>query len=406
MIVQCPECSSQYRVADEDVPESGGKIECSTCNNVFLVHPDGSSTPARALEKRDTAEGPVADPFGSAGGGDSPDDEVPATGADDAPELAAKSGREEESSGEPRTETSPQTAAGGVEGVPAGYDGPWKVKSAGLTYEFPDTEALNDWRSDRTQSADYQVSADGSHFFAPAKIPQLDEDAFGGGSGPREPARAPNSAGESAVESPSSTETSGPAEASVESIESVEAPDPSGAGSTGERISRDSFELPSEKEKWNSVLYGILAVLLLIAGGIALQIAGVVELRRIVPGASSPPAEKSADEEAESESPLPETPGADLLPADTSEEELANRSIRDARDALEKNRYKTAMKRLETAELYAPERAEVYELMARTHDQLGQPEPAARARERARDLRSEAARVDGTGPPSGSGAGE
>ncbi len=39
MIVQCPACSSRYRIRDDNIPPSGGKIRCPSCGHSFVVYP-------------------------------------------------------------------------------------------------------------------------------------------------------------------------------------------------------------------------------------------------------------------------------------------------------------------------------------------------------------------------------
>lgn len=40
MIVQCPSCSSRYRVNSANIPSSGGKIKCPSCAHAFVVYPE------------------------------------------------------------------------------------------------------------------------------------------------------------------------------------------------------------------------------------------------------------------------------------------------------------------------------------------------------------------------------
>ncbi|MFB6262517.1 MAG: zinc-ribbon domain-containing protein [Bradymonadaceae bacterium] len=509
MIVQCPECSSQYRVKDDKVPDSGGKITCPKCSNAFVVYPGddgdastrgssssssagsasggnagdsaggipgsrspgsgGTSGPSTgssggsggasgtggnkdenldesaptdvmsadelpAFAKGGDDEGtpdpfgggdegaggadssPVSDPFGSAGADSGDSNAAGGSAGGDGPTLESHVGGggadASPSSGGTAAGTETETAGGsGASGAAApgdlspDYDGPWKVKSNGLTYEFPDTEALNDWRSDRPNSADYEVSADGSNFHPISEFPQLSDQGPGGGPAPSPDQGVHESSPPtgSDVGAPSADESADGDVESPTSPEPASEPEPDGAEATGDRIERDSFELLSEKEKWNNVLYGVLGLLLVIAGGIALQIAGVVEFRRFIPGVAPPGAgQPSAESSGESESPLPETPGSELPLADMSESELANQSIQAAKKAIRNNRFKTAKERLTTAKLYAPKRPEVYELLAKAYDRLGQTEQAKKQRERARTLRmkqKDSTKTGGTEPP-------
>ncbi|MBA2664577.1 MAG: zinc-ribbon domain-containing protein [Bradymonadaceae bacterium] len=42
MIVQCPSCASRYRVNDANIPPSGGKIRCPSCEHAFVVYPESA----------------------------------------------------------------------------------------------------------------------------------------------------------------------------------------------------------------------------------------------------------------------------------------------------------------------------------------------------------------------------
>lgn len=40
MIVQCPSCASRYRVNEANIPSSGGRIRCPSCQHAFVVYPE------------------------------------------------------------------------------------------------------------------------------------------------------------------------------------------------------------------------------------------------------------------------------------------------------------------------------------------------------------------------------
>ncbi len=40
MIVQCPSCTSRYRIRDANIPPTGGKIRCPSCSHSFIVYPE------------------------------------------------------------------------------------------------------------------------------------------------------------------------------------------------------------------------------------------------------------------------------------------------------------------------------------------------------------------------------
>lgn len=46
MIVQCPDCSSRFRLPDDKLKAGGTKVRCSRCQKVFTVMPGYDSQPA------------------------------------------------------------------------------------------------------------------------------------------------------------------------------------------------------------------------------------------------------------------------------------------------------------------------------------------------------------------------
>lgn len=54
MIVQCDQCSQRYRIREDQLPESGGKIRCTNCDNVFVVRPsdEAEAEPAKQEDNR------------------------------------------------------------------------------------------------------------------------------------------------------------------------------------------------------------------------------------------------------------------------------------------------------------------------------------------------------------------
>ena len=43
MIVTCQECESSFNINDEMIKETGSKVKCSKCENVFVVYPEAES---------------------------------------------------------------------------------------------------------------------------------------------------------------------------------------------------------------------------------------------------------------------------------------------------------------------------------------------------------------------------
>ncbi|RDV40075.1 hypothetical protein DV096_05820 [Bradymonadaceae bacterium TMQ3] len=58
MIVQCPSCSSRYRVNDANIPPSGGKIKCPSCAHAFVVYPEVAAEPEHEADKTSIAARP------------------------------------------------------------------------------------------------------------------------------------------------------------------------------------------------------------------------------------------------------------------------------------------------------------------------------------------------------------
>jgi predicted Zn finger-like uncharacterized protein len=60
VVVQCPNCQSRFRVADEKVSERGVRVRCSACRTVFAVRKSPDANAARSEKKR--AAGPLPTP--------------------------------------------------------------------------------------------------------------------------------------------------------------------------------------------------------------------------------------------------------------------------------------------------------------------------------------------------------
>ncbi len=61
MIIECPECSARFRVADEKIKSGGIKVRCSKCKAVFSISPESERRFSRSDEERQP--GPGSDPF-------------------------------------------------------------------------------------------------------------------------------------------------------------------------------------------------------------------------------------------------------------------------------------------------------------------------------------------------------
>lgn len=62
VVVQCPNCSSKFRIADEKVTERGVRVRCTSCKNVFQVKKGGDLKPATEGVTGTTQEMQALDP--------------------------------------------------------------------------------------------------------------------------------------------------------------------------------------------------------------------------------------------------------------------------------------------------------------------------------------------------------
>ena len=62
MVVQCPNCQSKFRIADEKVTDRGVRVRCTACKNVFQVRKGGEMKPADSAVTGTTQEMQALDP--------------------------------------------------------------------------------------------------------------------------------------------------------------------------------------------------------------------------------------------------------------------------------------------------------------------------------------------------------
>lgn len=118
MIIECPACTSRYRIREDKLPSEGGNIKCPNCAHIFFV--------------------PRADARAASVSGS-----VPVIPSDPVPAL------------DPAPESGSSSDTGSSEGKR------WKLKNpVGLVYDFPDTEQIRNWLVSRESFDGIQVSAD------------------------------------------------------------------------------------------------------------------------------------------------------------------------------------------------------------------------------------------------------
>ncbi len=346
------------------------------------------------------------------------------------------------------------------------YDGPWKLQTdVGLTYEFPDTEALEAWLEDRGDRDEYQVSPDGSTFYDFDELPQFvgedgasdptadsssaarqpaspgrpDSDASASPP-PEQPASPghPDRSSSTSAPDPSSPSTSGsfdpgdmdglPDDDPEEFAQSIADSDASSSKEASPSDDTDAqpsqnpangYELP-EKERDEGLddrfLYGAFFTLMFIAMGVGLQVSDTYDFSGFLPSvAGTSQASSTArapDRAADDSTPTgsEQSPSGSATPSDEktggdsskkNDEVEVDRVLEAARRSMRANRLKTAADKLDVAKLIDPKRPETYDLLGKVHDKMGNDDKAETHRERAQTLRQQGP-SDGTQPPGSS----
>ncbi len=327
----------------------------------------------------------------------------------------------------------PQPAA--PAGANPNHAGPWKLKTDfGLTYEFQDTKSLISWMSGRESLDNYELSAGDEHFFAWSAFPQIGEQLSSGGLG-AQPSAAYQTGQQQAVApafpvgaSQSGAELSEPSGltgAPMFGVPDAQPPaaaplaDPFGSMSAGSTpsptganravVNDVGYSPPSRDAKWNVLLWGLFIVLALGCLALAAQIFGVVDFKTMLglaPTTQTQPAtpvvttdKPAPDSEAEDGPAVADkvekaTDKAADAPSE-KDREMATTMIAEARAEIEANHLTTAREKLESALLLDPKRAEVYLLLAKVYENLGQPDKAKEMRDTMQTLNTDMKMDDG-----------
>ena len=165
---------------------------------------------------------------------------------------------------------------------------------------------------------------------------------------------------------------------------------PPGAGpapldDSKERINpNEKFQPPSrDSALLNAVLWGAFVLLGAAAVVLALQLLGVIDLIDDETEEEQAPAvveEIAADDELE------EMPEEEAEDSEARTRREVNRLIESARSDMESNRLASALDRLDRARQIDPERADLYEMKAEVHEELGETDEAESLREQAEEL--------------------
>lgn len=118
MIIECPACTSRYRIREDKLPAAGGNIKCPNCAHIFFVPRESSISQSGSV--------PVVEGADTTSGRPGPAESAPAT-------AIATNGKRR-----------------------------WKLKNpVGLIYDFQDTDQLRAWLTSRDSFDGFQVSEDG-----------------------------------------------------------------------------------------------------------------------------------------------------------------------------------------------------------------------------------------------------
>ena len=183
MKVTCPKCSAMYKVADEKIPAGGAKIHCPKCGNLFVVSAPAPQAPAPQVPLPPAEPRPLSSP--------SPSPEASTSAKATADRSAGLPVHNQSTpledfmgGGSPSPEASatgpvsPSAKRPGMSAIrsqstemPVDQTKIYKAKTAkGLTYNFPNQEALHAWLDDREDLSTCQVAESGQAWLPASQV--------------------------------------------------------------------------------------------------------------------------------------------------------------------------------------------------------------------------------------------
>lgn len=257
MIIECPACTSRYRIREDKLPEAGGNIKCPNCAHIFFVPRESSVSQSAAVPV-------VPDVADTAAGHPGP------------------------------TESAAATAVA--------TDRRWKLKNpVGLIYDFQDTEQLRAWLKSRDTFDGFNVSDDGGSSWRPVEGFEELADVTPTGKAPIGP-QAAMPIGGSAPAAARPTQGSGEnfpataeqmrdaAQARLRQARRQRAPTESGiVNKPPPRIFQalKPADTPEAKQA-SKILLAVALVVLPLVAGIGLHAAGVIDLNNLGRGLRAP----------------------------------------------------------------------------------------------------------------------
>lgn len=418
MIVECPSCSTKYRVREDKLPEGGGNIRCPHCQHVFFVKPPtAQASEGGGLRKM-------------AGGGAPMGEELP-TRVGTAPAMLVPGGL----AAAPAV-AAPPVAAPATPSAPSAEDlekSSWKLKTSfGLVYDFPDSDSLRKWLSARDDLSGYTLSHDGAVFqelTAYAKVlpenllqryrnpaPSLSMPAT-----PRQPptknvtSTTPAVAGPGATgPSPKKTASGGPATGRMEAVPSTNSAPARGArdakggsGKDAKKGPRGMLPPPEEPKAawWILPVGGTVALVVVL---FLLQLVGLIDVRAIMAGGGDeeegeltnaprvfeapqgggerPLVPQGGGEAGGPAAPSGTTGSGAVAPSPFRSSDHLKILLEQAQEEMRKREYPKALDTLRSAQVVAPNDPQVYELLSEAYDRSGDRQASREAREKARAL--------------------
>ena len=348
MIIECPACTSRYRIREDKLPSDGGNIKCPNCAHIFFV--------PRADRRSASITG-----------------SVPATPSDPVPPLEPEEGVEEKKR--------------------------WKLKNpVGLVYDFPDTEQIRQWLTSRESFDGIQVSSDGGSSWVPiAEEPALaDVTPTGNKIGPQASLR--NTGGRAlAPQIPKSVDQlKAEAEARLAQARATRDID---SGSKSAQFKLIKAPATKEEARTSRLLLALSIVVLPALAAVGLHSSGVINLRDIElfeePNPEGPVGVALPDRGyGPAEVPRVRDPVVDLTP-----EQVAAALINQAGAAQARGEGATAIQHLENAQGVLPADYEIACLLAPMYEAEQRTGDAGLAAERCAAGR--AAEAEGSGDGAG-----
>lgn len=359
MIIECPACTSRYRIREDKLPDAGGNIKCPNCAHVFFVAREGISgmNPAATAE----AAGPRIHDSNSTSGprpvAAAPAAATPAATVDEGPKR-------------------------------------WKLRNAvGLIYDFQSTEQLRTWLGTRESHDGMQVSSNGGSSWTP--LPEAPELSDVPVAGPKvgQPRQQPRSAGPTK-------------DAAAKMREEAQARLAAKRRQVDSDSDSGSFNFhaikppPTQQQQQTTrIITGLALVILPLVAAVALHTSGVIDLGNLGSIFSSnndipqyiPPPERENDREI---------PRQEL-----TTEEAVNRLMTLAAAAQSRNEPTAAIEHLEQAASLIPQDDELHCLLVPLYTAEGRADDAAASERRCAGEGSgeEPAEGSAAAPPAGSG---